>query len=62
MLGMTIYELYSRIEILKKWCLLIIKIKKIMMILEDYKYIRLYFSILLITLHRLRIVHALNNL
>lgn len=51
MLGMTIYELYSRIEILKKWCLLIIKIKKI-----------LYFSILLITLHRLRIVHALNNL
>ena len=32
------------------------------MILEDYKYIRLYFSILLITLHRLRIVHALNNL
>ena len=51
MLGMTIYELYSRIEILKKWCLLIIKIKK-----------RLYFSILLITLHRLRIVHALNNL
>lgn len=29
MLGMTIYELYSRIEILKKWCLLIIKIKKI---------------------------------
>ena len=26
MLGMTIYELYSRIEILKKWCLLIIKI------------------------------------
>ena len=60
MLGMTIYELYSRIEILKKWCLLIIKIKK--MILEDYKYIRLYFSILLITLHRLRIVHALNNL
>ena len=39
MLGMTIYELYSRIEILKKWCLLIIKIKKI-----------LYFSILLITL------------
>ena len=51
MLRMTIYELYSRIEILKKWCLLIIKIKKI-----------LYFSILLITLHRLRIVHALNNL
>ena len=51
MLGMTIYELYSRIEILKKWCLLIIKIKKI-----------LYFSILLITLHRLRIVHVLNNL
>ena len=43
MLGMTIYELYSRIEILKKWCLLIIKIKKI-----------LYFSILLITLHRLK--------
>lgn len=51
MLGMTIYELYSRIEILKKRCLLIIKIKKI-----------LYFLILLITLHRLRIVHVLNNL
>lgn len=30
MLGMTIYELYSRIEILKKCCLLIIKIKKIL--------------------------------
>ena len=29
MLGMTIYELYSRIEILKKWCLLIIKIKTV---------------------------------
>ena len=43
MLGMTIYELYSRIEILKKRCLLIIKIKKI-----------LYFSIFLITLHRLK--------
>lgn len=51
MLGMTIYELYSRIEILKKWCKVINKIEKYNI-----------FFILIINKHHFRIVHALNNL